>query len=332
MARDKVFVSRRYLRDAIALLEKRFDVDVWEAEEAPSKAALSQKVAECQGLYIESYDRLDKEVLGHAQALKVISNRAVGTDNIDIPEATTRGILVGNTPGVLHEACADLTFALILSIARRVAFSAQIVKSRQWTELTQLPYMGVDVYGRTLGIVGMGLIGQAVARRARGFDMEIIYFSRTRKPDVERELGLRWVPDLPTLLGESDIVSLHMPLTSETEGLIGRQELRQMKREAFLINTTRGRTVDQNALYEALTDGTIAGAALDVTVPEPLPGDDPLLSLDNVVITPHIASASTGTFTVMQVMAANNIIAGLTGQPMPSCINPEALEVRRRQG
>ena len=329
MAKAKVFVTRPYHTEAIPLLKEHFDVEVWGETVSPPRPYLMQKVAECDGMLTESYDRIDGEIFEAADVLKVVANRAIGTDNLDIPAATQRGILIGNTPGVLHESCADLVFALILDVSRRVSQSDRVVREGQWKVLEQLSYMGTDVHGKVLGIVGMGLIGQAVARRARGFDMKIIYFSRTRKPDVEQQLGAQWVADLPTLLGESDIVSLHMPLTSETEGLIDASALKQMKREAFLINTTRGRTVDQKALYEALTDGTIAGAGLDVTVPEPISPDDPIISLPNVVITPHIASATTATFNTMGRMAAQNIIAALSGQPMPSCINPEALANRR---
>ena len=329
MARPKVFMTRPYHPEAAALLERHFDVEAWEqGDVSPPKPMLMERAADCDAFFTESYDRLDGDVFGAAKALKVVGQRSVGTDNLDIRAATNRGILLGNTPGVLHESCADLTFALMLDVARRIAYSDREVRAGRWTVLTQTPYIGTDVHGQTLGIVGLGLIGQAVARRARGFDMRVVYHSRTRKPDAEAQHGLEWLGDLPSLLRESDFVSLHMPLTSETEGLIGDAELGQMKREAFLINTTRGRTVDLKALYRALVDGTIAGAGLDVTDPEPIPSDHPLLSLPNLVITPHIASASSATFKTMARMAAENIIAALMGQPMASCINPEALDNR----
>nr|ADI19354.1 2 lactate dehydrogenase and related dehydrogenases [uncultured Chloroflexi bacterium HF0500_03M05] len=329
MVDAKVFITRPYHTEATSLLKNFFEVEVWKETVTPPRPYLMQKMAECEGILTESYDRIDREIFEAVEATKVVSNRAIGTDNIDILAATEHGVLIGNTPGVLHESCADLVFALILDVSRRVSQSDRVVREGRWKMLEQLSYMGTDVYGKTLGIVGMGLIGHAVARRARGFDMKIIYFSRTRKPDVEQQLGLQWAPDLSTLLGESDIVSLHMPLTDETEVLIGESEFKQMKRGAFLINTTRGRTVDQKALYHALTNEMIAGAGLDVTVPEPISPDDPIISLSNVVITPHIASATTATFNTMGRMAAQNIISALKGQPMPSCINPESLANRR---
>lgn len=328
MPKAKVFMTRSYHPEATALLREHFDVEVWPENATPPKSVREQKVAECDAIFTESYDAFDAEILQSAGAIKVISNRAVGTDNLAIPEATKRGILLGNTPGVLQDSCADFAFALLLDVARRVSYTERVVREGRWVRLEQTPYLGTDVHGKTLGIVGLGGIGTRVARRARGFDMTIIYFSRTRKPDVEEELGVRWMPDLDSVLREADYVSLHMPLTPETERLIGKAQLQQMKPEAFLINTTRGRTVDQKALYDALADGTIAGAGLDVADPEPIPQGEPLLSLPNVVITPHIASASTATFKRMARMAAENIIAALTGQPMPSCVNPEALANR----
>ena len=288
-----------------------------------------RKAAECEGILTEIDNIVDREVLGASTTLRVVANRAVGMDNVDIPEATRRGVLVSNTPGVLQDSCADFTFALILAAARNVVMGASQVRAGAWTVFDQGPYIGTDVHGATLGIVGLGAIGTAVARRAAGFDMRVLYFSRTRKEDAEERYGVEWVPDLATLLKESDFVSVHVPLSPETRHLIGEAELRQMKSSAFLINASRGGTVDPRALYEAVSGGTIAGAALDVTEPEPIPLDDPLLSLPNVVITPHISSASSATFRRMGMMAATNIIEALTGQPMTSCVNPEALEVRR---
>lgn len=328
MTREKVFITRYYHPEAAALLEERYEVEVWQENSTPPMPVLLDRVASCDAFFIESYDRIDAALLAAAGALKVVSTRAVGTDNIDIAAATSRGILIGNTPGVLQNACADFTWGLLLDVARRVAFGDRDVRMGRWAKLDQIPYLGTDVHGKTLGIVGLGGIGQRVARRAAGFEMRVIYHSRTRKPDVESELGVEWVPDLESVLEQSDYVSLHMPLNADTERMIGERELAKMKPTAFLINTTRGRTVDQKALYRALKDGVIAGAALDVTDPEPLPPDDPIADLPNVVITPHIASASTENFKNMARMAAENIVAALAGQPMPSCLNPEAVESR----
>ena len=330
MPRDRVFVTRHRVPDAIALLEERFDVEVWEGTGPPPKSVVLQKVAECQGLLTEIDDIIDGEVLGAATALKVVANRAVGMDNVDVDEATRRRVLVSNTPGALNESCADFTFALILAAARKVVLGDRRIREGAWTVFDQMPYLGVDVNGATLGIVGLGQIGLAVARRAKGFNMSVLYFSRTRNAEAEEQYGVEWVPDLPSLLGESDFVSVHVPLSADTRHLIGLQELHQMKPEAILINTSRGGTVDAKALYEAVSSGTISGAALDVTDPEPIPGDDPLLSLPQVIVTPHISSASAATLREMGMMAARNIIGALTGGPMPSCVNPEALEARGR--
>ena len=328
MAAQKVFMTRHYHPEAAEFLAERYEVEVWQENGTPPMPVLLDRVASCDAFFIESYDRIDGKLLAAAGALKVVSTRAVGTDNIDIPAATSHGILIGNTPGVLQNACADFTWALLLDLARRVALGDRDVRTGRWKKLDQIPYLGTDVHGKTLGIVGLGGIGERVARRAAGFEMRVIYYSRTRKPDVESQLGVEWVADLESVLEESDYVSLHMPLTPGTERMIGEEELAKMKPTAFLINTTRGRTVDQKALYRALKDGVIAGAALDVTDPEPLPLDDPIAHLPNVVITPHIASASTENFKNMARMAAENIVAALTGQPMPSCLNPEALDNR----
>ena len=322
----KVYVTRRRVPEAIDLLAEHFDVEVWEKTSPPPKSVLMDKVGECQGILTEADDVVDRDVLAAAAALEVVSNRAIGLDNVDVEEATRRGIAVGNTPGVLHESCADFTFALILVAARRIAYADRRVQAGEWKIFDQVPYLGVDVHGTTLGLVGFGRIGQAVARRASGFDMRVLYHSRSRNLEQEKRLGVEWAPDLPPLLRESDFVSVHVPLTEVTRHMIGERELQQMKAGAFLINTSRGGTVDAVALRQALLAGTIAGAALDVSEPEPIPLDDPLLSMDNVLVTPHIASASAATFRKMGLMAAENIIAALNGDPMPSCVNPEALK------
>ena len=323
MARPKVFVTRRRVPDAIDLLREHFDVEIWEETTAPPKSVMLQKVTECEGILTEVDDRIDKEVLGAATILKVVANRGVGVDNFDIPEATRHGIALANTPDVVTESSADMAFALMLAVARRVAFGDRRIREGAWTVFDQVPYLGLDVHGKTLGILGLGKIGTAVARRARGFDMRVLYFTRTRKPDLEDELDAEWMPLLPDLLARSDFVSVHVSLSDETRHFIGAAELAQMKPDGILVNTSRGPTVDQRALYEALARGSIAGAGLDVFDPEPMAADDPLLSLPNVVVTPHIASASAATFREMGMLAARNIIAALHGDPMPTCVNPE---------
>lgn len=323
---QKIFVTRKHIiPEAITYLQDRFNVEVWQQNSPPPKALLLEKVAECAALLTEVTDIIDAEVLSAASTLKVVANRAVGLDNIDIPEATRNGVLVCNTPGVLHESCADFTLGLMLSLARNITYGDRRIRAKEWKIFDQIPYLGADVHGATLGIVGMGLIGTAVARRAAAFDMKMLYHSRSRKPEVEQRLGVQWCDDIDSVLKESDFVSLHMPLTPETEYLIDQPQLALMKPTAYLINTTRGRTVNPSALYDALKAGVIAGAALDVTDPEPIPHDHPLLSLQNVLFTPHIASASQQTVRRMGQMAADNIIAALHGEPIPACVNPEAL-------
>ena len=325
MPNDKIFITRSHIiPEAIAYLDGIYDIEVWQQNSPPPRELLLEKARECDALLTEVTDIIDAELLDQATNLKVVANRAVGLDNIDIPAATRNGILIGNTPGVLHESCADFTFGLILALARNIAYGERRIRAGEWKVFDQIPYLGTDVHGATLGIIGMGLIGTAVARRARAFDMRIVYHSRTRKPDVEAALGAEWRDDMDAVLSEADYVSLHMPLTPDTEYMVGKRELELMQPTAFLINTTRGRTVDPRALYDALAGGVIAGAAIDVTDPEPIPFDDPLLSLDNLLITPHIASASRQTVRRMGQMCADNIIAALNGDTMPGCVNPEA--------
>ena len=325
MTDKKVFVTRIIVPDAIARLKENFDVEVWEEPTPPPKDLVIQKAQECDGMMIESNDIMDDEVFSAAERLKVVGTRAIGIDNIDLDSATRNGVRIGNTPGILHESCADFTFGLILSLARQVTRSNRKVIEGEWKIFDQTPYLGTDVYGKTLGLIGLGLIGTAVAKRAKGFDMDILYHSRTRKPAAEKKYGLRWAPDLDELLSSSDYISVHVPLGPETQGFIGSKEIKKMSKDAFLINTSRGGTVDPDALREALMAGEIAGAALDVTSPEPILPDDPLVHMENVIVTPHIASASAATLRRMGLMAADNVIKHLKGEAMPACLNPEAV-------
>jgi glyoxylate reductase len=254
--------------------------------------------------------------------LKVISNMAVGHDNIDVAEATRRGIPVGYTPGVLTETTADLIFSLLVAGARRIVEADKYIRAGKWKTWEPMTLLGQDIHHATLGIIGLGRIGMEVAKRARGFDMNILYYSRTRKaPEEEKRLGLEYVDKMPELLARSDFVSLHVPLTGETHHLIGADEFAMMKPTAIFVNASRGAVVDQSALYNALKTGRILAAAIDVTEVEPIPPDDPLLALDNLVITPHIGSASVPTRTTMALMAADNLLAGLRGQTPPHCVN-----------
>jgi glyoxylate reductase len=275
---------------------------------------------------------MDGEVMDAAgPGLRVISNYAVGVDNVVIPEATRRGIPIGNTPGVLTETTADFAFALLMSAARRIVEGHQYVQAGRWKTWGPLLLLGQDIYGATLGIVGFGRIGKAMARRAGGFDMRILCYDPVISPaDPDLKTLRATSVDLDVLLAESDFVSLHTPLTPETRHLINAERLNTMKRSAILINTARGSVIDSGALYAALSEKTIAFAALDVTDPEPIPLDSPLLKLENIIIAPHIASASHATRGRMASMAAANLIAGLKGERLPNCVNPEVYDHRER--
>jgi glyoxylate reductase len=252
---------------------------------------------------------------------------AVGYDNIDVPAATTRGILVGNTPGVLTETTADLAFSLLMAAARRVVEADRYTRSGKWKTWSPQVLLGQDIHGATLGIVGLGRIGSEVAQRARGFGMKILYHKTSRLNEAdERKLGALYVPDLKALLAAADFVTLHVPLTPSTLHLIGEDEFAAMKPTAVLVNTSRGPVVDQRALYQALKSGRIFAAGLDVTEEEPIPLDDPLLTLENVIVLPHIGSASVETRKKMALMAAENLLAGLRGALPPYAVNPEALD------
>ena len=324
MPKPRVFVTRRIAPEAFALLNGHVDCEVWDGELAPPRAVLLERASPCDGLLTMLTDRVDAELLAAAPSVRVISNMAVGYDNVTVPDCTRRGVLVGNTPGVLTITCAEFTMALLLAAARRVVEGDAYLRHGLWKGWMPMMIPGRDLNASTLGIVGLGAIGLEVAVRARAFGMRVLYHSRTRRPGAESSHDLVWSPDLVSLLRQSDFVSLHVALTPQTRHLIGRDQLRAMQPHAILINTARGPVVDQRALYEALRERVIAGAALDVMEQEPMPLDDPLLTLPNVVVTPHIASDSVATRTRMAVMAAQNLLAGLRGEPMPSCVNPEA--------
>ena len=321
--KPKVFVTRLIPQVGLQRMRQVAELDVWPEELPPPYETLLERARGKAALLTLVTDRIDARLMEAAGgALKVISQYAVGVDNIDLAEATRRGIPVGHTPGALTEATADFTWALLLAAARRVIEGDRFVHQGRWKTWGPQLLLGVDVHGATLGIVGLGRIGSAVARRARGFAMQVLYHSRTRKEALERELDVQWAP-LPELLRRADFVSLHTPLNDETYHLIGEAELALMKPQAILINCARGGVVDPQALYQALKEGRIRAAALDVTEPEPLPPDSPLLELPNLIIAPHIASASRQAREAMARMAAENLIAGLKGERLPHCANPE---------
>lgn len=314
-----VFITRAVPGRAVEHLEAAgHSVETWPGELPPPPDTLAARLAAADAAFTTVVDFISPEMLAAAPRLKVVANMAVGYDNVDPAAAAGLGIWVTNTPGVLAETTADMAWALLMAAARNVVASDRDTRAGGWKTWSPTGFLGVDVFGATLGIVGLGEIGEAVARRATGFKMRVLYHSRTRKPALEADLGLRYCA-LPELLAESDFVSLHTPLTTETRNLMSAAQFAAMKPSAILVNTSRGGVVDQDALIEALRSGTIAGAALDVTTPEPLPLESPLYSFPNVVITPHIASASLATRSRMAEMAAANIIAVLQGE---SPLNP----------
>jgi lactate dehydrogenase-like 2-hydroxyacid dehydrogenase len=301
-------VTRRLPGDALDRLAGAHDADVWEKRGPPPREELLARVANAEGLLSMLTDRVDAELLAAAPRLRVISNYAVGVDNVDLAAARERGIPVGHTPEVLTDATADLAFALILAVARRLPEAVAAVRDGQWVTWEPDWLVGRDVHGATLGIVGLGRIGRAVARRGEGFGMEVLHTGGA---------GAAGAVSLEELLARSDFVTLHAPLTPETRHLIDEQALRRMKPTAYLINTARGPMVDQEALARALREGWIAGAGLDVTDPEPLPADHPLLDSPNLVVLPHLGSATRATRERMAELAVDNLLAGLAGEPMP---------------
>lgn len=325
--RPRVLVTRVIPDEGLEPVREACEVDLWSDELPPPRDELLRRVAGVDGLLSLLTDRVDDELLDAAgPQLKVVSNFAVGFDNIDVPAVTRRGIPAGNTPGVLTETTADLAFALLMAAARRIPESVDYVREGSWRTWGPMLLMGVDVHGATLGIVGFGRIGREVARRGRGFGMRILYHDvHAATPEEEAELGARRV-ELDELLRESDFVSLHVNLTPETHHLVDADALRAMKPTAVLVNTSRGPVVDPDALTDALRGGEIFAAGLDVTDPEPLPADHPLVSLPNCVVVPHIASASKVTRGKMAAMAAANLLAGLRGERLPTPINPEVYQ------
>ena len=317
-----VYVTRRIPEVGLEMVRAACQMRLWEGDMPPPREVLLQEVADCDGLLCLLTDPLDAETIAAGQRLRVVSQMAVGVDNVDLPAATARGIPVGHTPGVLTEATADMAFALLMAAARRIPEGVEKVRAGRWRTWEPLALLGADVWGATLGIVGLGRIGTAVARRAQGFEMRVLYHDRVRNLGLEAELGLTYA-SMDDLLAQADFVSLHCPLTPETHHLIGEQALRQMKPRGILINTSRGPVVDAEALVRALQEGWIAAAALDVTDPEPLPPDHPLVTLPSCIVVPHIASATVTARGRMATMAAQNLLAGLRGESLPYCANPE---------
>jgi glyoxylate reductase len=331
MPKPMVYVTRELPERGLKIIKKYFDTEVWTEYAPPPKKLIIEKAKNVDALAPLLSDKIDAEVFDAAPKLKIVAQMAVGFDNIDVQEATRRGIYVTNTPEVLTDTTADFAWALLMAIARRVVEADKYVRTGQW-KVGWHPSMmqGRDVYGATIGIVGAGRIGYAVAKRATGFGMKILFYDVVPRPEIEKDFGAKKV-DLDTLFRESDFVSIHVPLMKETHHLVNAEKLKLMKKTAYLINNSRGPVVDEKALYAALKEGTIAGAGLDVFEQEPTSVDNPLLKLDNVVVAPHISSASYETRSKMAEMVAENLVAFFEGKKPPNLINPDVQKVRPLQ-
>ncbi len=326
----KVMVTGNISPEVMALIKEEHQVEANTEDKPMERDRLLQSVGDKDGLLCMITDKIDEELLDRAPQLKMIANYGVGFNNIDIRVATNRGIPVSNTPGVLTDATADLTFALILAIARRVVEGDRRTREGKFRFWAPSLFLGGEVSGKILGIVGLGRIGKAVARRASGFDMKIFYHNRHQlEQSEEKDLNAAYV-SLETLITESDFISLHVPLSEQTHHLIGREELNRMKPTAYLINTSRGPVVDEQALLDALQKKEIAGAGLDVYENEPklIPG---IKALDKVILLPHVGSATVETRKKMAMLAARNLLAGLRGEIPPNCLNCETISTRREK-
>ncbi|HQD39782.1 MAG: D-glycerate dehydrogenase [Firmicutes bacterium] len=318
----KVFVTRRIPEPGLEMLREKCEVEVNPEDRVLTKEEIIEGVKGKDALLCLLTDDIDEEIMDANPNLKVISNYAVGFNNIKVEEATKRGLPVTNTPGVLTETTADMAWALLMAVGRRIVESDKFTRAGKFKGWGPMLLLGYDIYGKTLGLVGLGRIGEAMVKRAHGFDMKVLYYDANRRsPEDEKELGIEY-RELDQLLAESDYVSLHVPLLPSTHHLIGERELGLMKKTGILINTARGPVVDEKALVKALQDGEIAGAGLDVYENEPAlePG---LIDLDNVVLAPHTASATRETRTKMATMAAENLLAALEGKIPPNIVNPE---------
>lgn len=322
-AKPRVFVTRQIPAAGLDRVLEACDAEVWAEPLPPPRDVLLAKIRGCDGVLTLLTDKVDREFLDAAgPQLKVVSNFAVGFNNIDVPEATRRGVRVGNTPDVLTDATADLAFALLIAAARRIRDGWDFIRAGQWKTWEPLGHIGQDLRDRTIGIVGMGRIGAALARRCRGgWNMRVLYHNRSRNEAAEKELDARWV-ELDELLAESDFVSVHADLNETTRGMFNADAFRKMKKTAVFINTARGQLHVQSDLYQALRDGEIFAAGLDVTDPEPIPLDDPLLTLPNCIIVPHIGSATVSSRNGMAEIAADNLLLGLQGKPLRCWVNP----------
>ena len=323
-AKPKVVVARITPGLEESALFKECDVFAWREDRIMPKELLAEKVRDADGLYTTSFDPVNEALLAQAPKLRVVSQFAVGLDNLDLKALTARGIPAGFTPLAVTEATADMAMALVLALSRRIVPSVQYVRAKQWRDWSPTLMIANDVFGKTMGIVGMGRIGQAIARRAKGFNMTLLYHARNRRPEAEQAHGVQY-RSYDEILAESDILVFILPLSPETRHMVDDAAFAKMKQTAFVVNAARGPIVDPKALYRALSSGRIAGAALDVTDPEPIAQDDPLLSLENLLITPHVATSTWETRREMTRVAVANMLNGLAGKPMLHCANPDAL-------
>jgi glyoxylate reductase len=327
--KPKVFVTRMIPAAGLDRIVAECDAEVWTDPLPPPYEVLRSKVAPCEGLVALLTDRIDAPLLDAAPHLRVISNFAVGFNNVDVAAATSRGVAIGNTPGVLTDAAADMAFCLLIAAARCLVDGDCYARNGKWKTWEPLGHLGQDLVGRTLGVVGMGRIGYALAKRcARGWDMPVLYHDARRNEQAETELGARAV-ELETLLRMSDFVSVHTDLNDSTRGLFNRERFKLMKPTAVFVNTSRGPVVVEKDLAEALRDGVIFAAGLDVTDPEPPSPDSPLFKQPRLIVAPHIASATVGTRDAMANICADNLVAGLAGKPLPFWVNPEVAGRRR---
>jgi glyoxylate reductase len=319
--KPKVLVTREISEKGLSIVRDFCDADVWPEETPPPREILLERLRRVDGVLSLLTDRMDAAAMDVSPRLRVISNMAVGVDNVDLAAATARKIPVGNTPGAMTDATADLTFALMMAAARRLLEGERYVREGKWKTWSPQLLLGCDFAGATWGIIGFGRIGQAVAKRAQGFDLHVIYHDPSARPAFGASPA-----SLKELLSSSDFVSLHVPLTVETYHMINTETLGEMKAGAVLVNTSRGPVVDAKALHAALRSNQIFAAGLDVTEPEPLPADDPLLQLPNCIVIPHLGSASKQTRDQMAFLAAQNLIAGLKGERLPNCANPDVYD------
>jgi glyoxylate reductase len=328
LPKPKAYVTRMLPERGLNIIKKYFDTEIWPEYGSPPRNVLLEKVKNVEVLITLLSDKIDVEVFNTAPKLKIVSQLAVGFDNIDLQEATKRGIYVTNTPEVLTDTTADFAWTLLMAVARRVVEADKYVRTGQWKVAWHPAMMqGRDVHSATIGIVGAGRIGYAMAKRATGFGMKILFYDVIPRPEMEKDFGAKKV-DLDTLLKESDFVSIHVPLMKETHHLMNADRLRLMKKTAYLINNSRGPVIDEKALYEALKQGGIAGAGLDVFEQEPTPVDNPLLKLDNVVVAPHISSASYETRSKMSEMVAENLTSYFEGKKPPNLVNADVIKVK----